>query len=98
VMANLLTNALRHTPRGGRVEISARGAPAAVSVSVSDDGSGIAPEVLPHVFDRFYRAGDSAGSGLGLPIARSLVAAHGGEINATSEPGGGTTMTFTLPR
>jgi signal transduction histidine kinase len=98
VMANLLTNALRHTPRGGRVEIVARGAPAVVSVSVIDDGSGIAPEVLPHVFDRFYRAGDSPGSGLGLPIARSLVAAHGGEISATSEAGGGTTMTFTLPR
>ena len=98
VMANLLTNALRHTPRGGRVEIVARGAAAVISVSVIDDGSGIAPEVLPHVFDRFYRAGDSAGSGLGLPIARSLVAAHGGEISATSEAGGGTTMTFTLPR
>jgi signal transduction histidine kinase len=98
VMANLLTNALRLTPRGGRVEIVTRGSPAVVSVSVIDDGSGIAPEVLPHVFDRFYRAGDSPGSGLGLPIARSLVAAHGGEISATSEAGVGTTMTFTLPR
>jgi signal transduction histidine kinase len=98
VVANLLTNALRHTPRDGRIEIVARGAAGGVSVSVSDTGSGIAPEVLPHVFDRFYRAGGSSGSGLGLPIARSLVAAHGGEMSASSEPGGGTRMVFTIPR
>jgi signal transduction histidine kinase len=98
VMANLLTNALRHTPREGRIEIIARGAAGAASVSVSDTGSGIAPEALPHVFDRFYRAGGSAGSGLGLPIARSLVAAHNGEMHASSELGRGTTMIFTLPR
>ena len=98
VIANLLTNALRHTPRDGRIEIAAQGAAGGASVSVSDTGSGIAPEILPHVFDRFYRAGDSAGSGLGLPIARSLVAAHGGEMTASSEPGGGTSIVFTLPR
>ncbi|MDP9243495.1 MAG: HAMP domain-containing histidine kinase [Chloroflexota bacterium] len=98
VIANLLTNALRHTPRDGRIEIVARGADGGVSVSVNDTGSGIAPEALPHVFDRFYRAGGSSGSGLGLPIARSLVAAHGGEMSASSEPGGGTRMVFTIPR
>lgn len=97
VIANLLTNALRHTPRGGRVEIVAREALGAASISVSDTGSGISPEALPHVFDRFYRAGDSAGSGLGLPIARNLVTAHGGEMTASSELGR-TTIAFTLPR
>jgi signal transduction histidine kinase len=98
VIANLLTNALRHTPRDGRIEIAARGADGGVSVSVNDTGSGIAPEALPHVFERFYRTGGSSGSGLGLPIARSLVAAHGGEMSASSEPGGGTRMVFTIPR
>ena len=97
VIANLLTNALRHTPRGGRIEIVAREAPGGASISVSDTGSGISPEALPHVFDRFYRAGDSAGSGLGLPIARNLVTAHGGEIAASSELGR-TSIAFTLPR
>lgn len=98
VMANLLTNALRHTPRDGRIEIVAQGAAGGASVSVTDTGSGIASEVLPHVFDRFYRAGDSAGSGLGLPIARSLVAAHGGEMSASSGPTGGASIVFTVPR
>jgi signal transduction histidine kinase len=98
VIANLLTNALRHTPRDGRVEIVARVAGGGASVSVNDTGSGIAPEALPHIFDRFYRAGDSAGSGLGLPIARSLIAAHGGEMSASSQPGGGTSIVFTIPR
>jgi signal transduction histidine kinase len=97
VIANLLTNALRHTPRGGRIEIVASEAAEAASISVSDSGSGISAEALPHVFDRFYRSGDSAGSGLGLPIARNLVTAHGGEMTASSELGR-TTIAFTLPR
>ncbi|MFA5788177.1 MAG: ATP-binding protein [Actinomycetota bacterium] len=65
--------------------------------SVVDTGSGIAPEDLPHVFERFYKTADSTGSGLGLAIARNLVLAHGGEIEAESAAGRGTTIRFTLP-
>ncbi|HEX5500997.1 MAG TPA: ATP-binding protein [Thermomicrobiales bacterium] len=103
VLQNLLGNALRHTPPGGRIEVGARrAAPATVEVWVADTGSGIAPEDLPHVFERFYRADSSrsratGGSGLGLTIARQLVLAHGGAIGATSEPGRGSRFTFTLP-
>ncbi len=102
VLANLLSNALRYTPPGGevqlRVEVGA-GQPTArrVRVSVQDSGSGIAPADLPHIFDRFYKSADSRGSGLGLAIAKSLVTAHGGEIEAESQPGKGTTITFTIP-
>jgi len=66
-------------------------------VTVTDTGSGIAPDELPKIFDRFYKGRSSRGSGLGLTIARNLVAAHGGAIRAESLPGQGTTVTFTLP-
>jgi signal transduction histidine kinase len=66
-------------------------------VSVSDTGAGILPDDLPHIFDRFYKSPDSRGTGLGLTIARNLIQAHGGEISASSEPGKGTTIRFTLP-
>jgi signal transduction histidine kinase len=68
-----------------------------VEFTVTDTGPGIPPDVLPHAFDRFVRAADSRGLGLGLAIARSLVQAHGGEISAESPPGGGTAMRFVLP-
>jgi signal transduction histidine kinase len=68
-----------------------------VVFEVQDTGTGIAPEALPHVFDRFVKAPDSQGAGLGLAIAKSLVEAHGGEITAHSELGQGTRMRFTLP-
>lgn len=97
VVSNLVVNALEHTPRGGRVELAASRAAEGVSVTVTDTGNGIDPELLPRIFDRFQRAPDSPGSGLGLAIARDLVEAHGGRINAASEPGSGTTVTFTLP-
>jgi signal transduction histidine kinase len=99
VLANLLSNALRHTPSGGTVTISAeleRGT-GAVAFVVEDTGEGIAPDALPHVFDRFVKAPDSGGAGLGLAIARSLVRAHGGEITAASRPGEGTTMRVVMP-
>jgi signal transduction histidine kinase len=64
---------------------------------VRDSGPGIAAEALPHIFDRFYKSDESRGAGLGLAIAKSLVVAHGGEIDATSEVGHGTDMRFTLP-
>ncbi|HEY8600232.1 MAG TPA: ATP-binding protein [Thermomicrobiales bacterium] len=103
VLQNLLTNALRHTPQGGRVTIEAQRTPAeAVAISVTDTGSGIAPADLPHIFERFYRADSSraratGGSGLGLTITRRLVEAHGGTIDATSTVGQGSRFTFTLP-
>jgi signal transduction histidine kinase len=68
-----------------------------VRLSVHDTGSGIASDVLPHVFDRFWKSPESRGSGLGLAIAKNLVEAHGGEIGAESEPGRGTTIWLTLP-
>ena len=97
VLANLLTNALRHTPRDGEVELSATADGGAVTVTVRDTGSGMSADELGRVFDRFYRSAASPGSGLGLPIARDLVRAHGGSITATSDQGSGTTIRFTLP-
>jgi signal transduction histidine kinase len=98
VIGNLLDNAVRLTPAGGsvRVRASASG-PDAVEIDVQDTGPGIAPEVLPRIFDRFYRSGERGGSGLGLPIARSLVEAHGGTIAAASEAGHGTRISIRLP-
>jgi two-component system OmpR family sensor kinase/two-component system sensor histidine kinase BaeS len=97
VLSNLLSNALRYTPPGGRVRVSASASDGKVRVSVKDSGPGIAAEVLPHVFDRFYKSEESRGAGLGLAIAKSLVVAHGGEISATSTLGQGTEMLITLP-
>lgn len=99
VLSNLVGNALQFTPRGGHVKVVTELAPGEARVRVEDDGPGIAPEVLPHVFDRFWK-GDASrrGSGLGLSIARGLVEAHGGRLEARSAPGAGSTFTFTLPR
>jgi two-component system OmpR family sensor kinase/two-component system sensor histidine kinase BaeS len=99
VLGNLLANALRHTPAGGRVTVSARASVDGrfASVEVADTGSGISPELLPRAFDRFVKGEGSVGSGLGLAICRDVVEAHGGEISIASEPGQGTTVTFSLP-
>jgi len=102
VLRNLLSNALRHTPRGGRVSVQVDRAGEWARMRVADTGSGIAPEDLPHVFDRFYRGDRSrsragGGAGLGLAIARQLVTAHGGHIEVSSPSGAGTTFTITLP-
>ena len=97
VLSNLLSNALRYTPRGGNVRVGASTFDGHVRVSVHDTGPGIAAEALPHVFDRFYKSEESRGAGLGLAIAKSLVVAHGGEIEAISAAGQGTDMRFTLP-
>jgi len=103
VVFNLVDNAVRFTPPGGTVTVSARPEDRRVEVSVVDTGVGIAPEHLPRLFERFYRADparsrdDGGGTGIGLAIARSIVEGHGGRITASSEPGRGTVITFDLP-
>lgn len=97
VLTNLLSNAIRHTPPGGRVTLSITETPHDVAFVVSDTGPGITgdPERL---FERFAKAADSGGSGLGLTIARQLVERHGGTLVAASSPSAGATFTATLPR
>ena len=96
VIGNLLSNALRHTPRGGFVTVSVASTAGQVAVTVADSGEGIAPELLPHVFERFVKGPTSTGSGLGLAIAHDIVVAHGGTIEVTSEPGHGSTFVVKL--
>jgi signal transduction histidine kinase len=97
VLTNLISNALRHTPEDGRVSVTASVQTSGVVVRVSDTGHGIPADALPRIFDRFYKGHGSRGSGLGLTIARNLVVAHGGEIQAESGEGKGTTIIFVLP-
>jgi two-component system sensor histidine kinase BaeS len=96
VMANLVANALRYTPAGGRVAVSASPRADGLTIRVSDTGTGMEPDEVEHAFDRFYRSPGSTGSGLGLPIARNLVEAHGGHLDLTSAPGAGTTVEIVL--
>jgi signal transduction histidine kinase len=102
VLFNLLDNAVRFTPSGGRVTVTASRHDGSVDVAVADTGPGIRAEHLPRVFERFYRVDearsrDDGGTGIGLAIARSVVEAHGGRIWAESRPGEGSTFTFELP-
>lgn len=102
VINNLLSNALRHTPQGGKISIAVEGIDDQVQIVIADTGEGIAAEHLPHIFDRFYRADhgrsrDMGGSGLGLAIAKAIVEAHSGTIRAESSVGKGTTMRVALP-
>ncbi len=101
LLSNLVTNSLRHTPAGGDIWLRAHAAQSALFIEIQDNGSGISPSELPHIFDRFYR-GDKArahngSSGIGLAIVRSIVHAHGGQITASSKLGQGTTFTIQLP-
>jgi PAS domain S-box-containing protein len=102
LLSNLVGNALKFTPAGGRVDVRVDPYNEGVMVSVVDTGEGIPADQLPHVFDRFFqvtnaRMGARHGAGLGLPIARGIVEAHGGTIWIESAPGRGTTVRFTLP-
>lgn len=105
VLGNLITNALRYTPAGGEVTLGAtpREEGSSIRLWVADTGEGIPAQDLPRIFDRFWRGDPArshqtgAGSGLGLAIAKSLVEAHGGEIEAESEPNQGTTISCILP-
>ena len=102
LLANLVDNAVRHTPAGGRVEIAVYREGPAVRVEVMDTGEGIAPADLPRVFERFYRGEKSrsrehGGAGLGLAICKGIVEAHGGRIWAEAVNPQGTRISFTLP-
>lgn len=103
VLTNLMANALRHTPPGGSITLQTEPLQGGARIIVRDTGEGIPADDLPYIFDRFWRGDRSrshatgAGSGLGLPIARQLVQAHGGRIGVESEPGQDTTFTIELP-
>jgi signal transduction histidine kinase len=102
VFNNLIENALRYTPAGGRVRLSLSTEKSAVAIRLSDTGCGIAPEDLPHVFERFYRARQdpsqhSHGGGLGLAIAQRILELHGSRIQVDSTLKLGTTFAFLLP-
>jgi PAS domain S-box-containing protein len=101
VLSNLIGNSLKFTPAGGRIDVTAARDGDMVRVSVRDTGAGISREQLPHLFERYWEGTPSAirskGAGLGLPISKGIVAAHGGRIWVESEPGQGATFHFTLP-
>ncbi|WP_300161661.1 ATP-binding protein [Solidesulfovibrio sp.] len=100
VLGNLLDNAVKYTPSGGRVDVSAWREGGAVTVRVADTGEGISADDIPRIFDRLYRADKSRsqrGLGLGLSLVRAVLFAHGGEIDVQSAPGKGSFFTFTLP-
>src|SRR6058998_1204520 len=102
IFTNLFDNALRHTPRGGRLRVTAERVDGGIAVAVSDTGSGIPGEHLPRIFERFYRVDpgrsrQEGGTGLGLAIVKHLVEAHGGRVAAESELGRGTTILLTFP-
>lgn len=102
VINNLMSNAFRHTPDGGKICVEVEKTETNVQVIVSDTGEGIAPEHLPHIFDRFYRVDsgrsrDMGGTGLGLAIVKAIASAHGGTAYAASEKGHGTRMVITFP-
>ena len=98
-LGNLMGNALKFTPKGGRIEVSVDADDEAVRISVSDTGPGIAPDQLPRLFDRYWQANtaDRRGVGLGLSIVKGIAAAHGGEVQVRTEEGAGTTFTLVLP-
>jgi len=102
VISNLLTNATRHTPSGGSITVTVKRGEGGLEISVADTGEGIAPEDLPHVFERFYRAGSSrarkeGGTGLGLSIVKQMVEAHGGKVWVESKMGTGSIFSILLP-
>jgi signal transduction histidine kinase len=103
-LQNVASNALRHTPDGGRVELRAEPAGAHVRITIRDTGPGIPPAHLPHIFDRFYKADQArtatstaSGSGLGLSIVRAIVERHGGSVSAANAADGGAIFEILLP-
>ena len=102
VFSNLISNAIKYSPDGGEIRISGQVRPDELVICISDQGPGIAPGDLPHIFDRFYRASDASrttkGAGLGLYLTRALIEAHGGHIWVDSRYSGGARVCFCLPR
>ncbi len=101
VLSNLLDNAIKYTPPGGKITVSAEEVDKKVIISVQDTGIGISPEEIPRIFDRFFRADKSRsvpGAGLGLSLAQAIVRRHRGEIMVSSSPGSGSTFAVVLPR
>jgi signal transduction histidine kinase len=101
-ITNMLFNAVKYTPNGGRVDLEVKREGTFVRVKITDTGIGIPEEALPHIFQEFYRAENARaierdGTGLGLAFARQVIERHGGQIWAENNPGGGSTFTFTLP-
>ena len=99
VLSNLIGNAVKYTPEGGRIRLRVEPADKNILVTVADTGPGLLPEQLPHLFDRYWQARNDSrdGSGLALFIAKGIVEAHGGRIWAESKPGVGAIFRFTLP-
>jgi signal transduction histidine kinase len=101
VLSNLISNAIRHTPKGGRIFLEAETVSSGIRIAVRDTGSGIPAQDIPFIFDRFWRGSKSrterVNSGLGLAIAKQLILAHHGTIEVQSEVGGGTTFIIDLP-
>jgi PAS domain S-box-containing protein len=102
VLSNLISNAIKYSPHGGKIRVSGQAHPGQVVVCVSDQGPGIAPGDIPHVFDRFYRADQASrttkGAGLGLYLSRAVIEAHGGRIWVDPKPGEGARICFSLMR
>jgi two-component system sensor histidine kinase KdpD len=100
VLINLLDNAVKYTPPGSPIRLSAWATEGEVTVEVADQGPGLPPGEEQHIFEKFYRVPhptSPGGAGLGLTICRGIVAAHGGRMWAANRPGGGTVVRFTLP-
>ena len=96
-IANVISNAIRHTPPGGSVRVGVSSAAGQVIVSITDTGEGIPAKLLPHVFERFVKAPSSTGSGLGLAIVHDIVTAHGGKVEIESTVGSGTAVRMSVP-
>jgi len=99
VLANLVTNAMKFTPEGGKISLRADRVGDQIAFAITDDGCGVPAEMLESIFQRFWQVGtnDRRGLGLGLYISRCIIEAHGGKIRAESEPGRGCTVRFTVP-
>jgi signal transduction histidine kinase len=103
VIDNLISNAIKYSPKGGAIVIRGTYDDRCVQIAVSDQGQGLPPDQFERVFERFYRVNNALtnntqGTGLGLYLAHAVVTAHGGRIWAANNPGGGATFSFTLPR